>query len=234
MSEDTWTNWAKQIKAISQIGRAYSENPYDLERYAQLDEIAHAMFAQLADAPVERVANLFIGDSGYATPKVDLRGGVFRDGKILLVKERTDDKWALPGGWADVNESPRLGIEREIWEESGYKARALRLVAVKDHAVHDYFPKHPYHIYKLFFLCELAYRRWHPQRPGTVLLVYGYYQGVHRYVMETFRVDPRGGTFHFGLTISQEIAVGIFLGTALLHLYLATRVWPATLAKAEA
>lgn len=151
-----WLDWAKQLRAISQIGKTYAKDPYDQERYHQLADIAHGMLARLADAPVVRVANFFVPDSGYATPKVDLRAGVFSDGKILLVKEKLDGCWSLPGGWADVCESPRRGIEREVREESGYLVKATRLVAVKDRSLHAYTPQYPDHLFKLFFLCELT------------------------------------------------------------------------------
>jgi ADP-ribose pyrophosphatase YjhB (NUDIX family) len=151
-----WLDWVKQIKAISQIGRAYSKDAYDLERYDQLTKIAHAMFARLADVPVSRIDDLFVPERGYATPKVDLRAGVFCEDKVLLVKERTDGRWSLPGGWADVCESPRQGMEREVFEETGYAVRVIQLVAVRDHALHGYQSKHAFHIYKMFFLCEFV------------------------------------------------------------------------------
>lgn len=157
-----WLNWAKQIKAISQIGLAYGKDPYDLQRYRQLQAVAHRMFARLADAPVARIEHFFVPERGYMTPKVDLRAGVFRDDRVLLVQERSDGRWSLPGGWADVNESPRQGIEREILEESGYRARVVRLVAIKDRSLHDYRPQHPDHLFKLFFLCELQGGRASP------------------------------------------------------------------------
>ena len=153
--DSSWVDWAKQIRAISQIGQTYAKDPYDLDRYRQLGDIAHAMIAKLADTPLQRVANFFIPDSGYATPKVDLRAGVFKDGNILLVKEKTDNHWSLPGGWADVNESPRQGIEREVREESGYEVSVERLVAIKDRSLHGYTPQYPDHLFKLFFLCRL-------------------------------------------------------------------------------
>jgi len=100
------------------------------------------------------VVGLFATESGYATPKVDVRGVVFRDDAILLVQERRDGQWTLPGGWADVNDSPAEATEREIWEESGYRARAVKLLACWDRNKHGH-PPYGYHIYKLFFQCEL-------------------------------------------------------------------------------
>ncbi|MDA0117446.1 NUDIX hydrolase [Vibrio sp. T11.5] len=151
-----WLDWAKQIKAIAQAGETYGRDKYDLERYRQLDEIAHQMFAHLSGSPVEQVQKLFIPESGYPTPKIDLRAAVIKDGKILLVREREDDCWTLPGGWGDVCETPKAGVVREVLEESGYVVNNPRLVAVKDRAVHDYQPEFPFHIYKMFFLCDFV------------------------------------------------------------------------------
>lgn len=149
-----WLEWAKQLQAISQIGKTYSKDPYDLERFDQIAEIAYGMFADLGAVPVEKVADLFLPESGYATPKIDLRGGVIRENEILLVLERADQRWTLPGGWADVNETPSEGVMREVFEESGLVVANPRLVAIKDRSVHPYRPTYPFHIYKMFFLCD--------------------------------------------------------------------------------
>jgi len=151
-----WLNWAKQIKAIAQAGETYGKDKYDLERYKQLDEIAHQMFTHLSDSPIEAVEKLFIPESGYPTPKIDLRAGVIKDGKILLVREREDDCWTLPGGWGDVCETAKQGVVREVLEESGFVVNNPRLVAVKDRAVHKYQPEYPFHIYKMFFVCDFV------------------------------------------------------------------------------
>ena len=159
MQENPWIDWVEKIRAIAQTGIAYSEGDerakFDLERYHQLRTIAHEMTALLTEAPRSKVDNYFLPDKGYTTPKLDLRAGVFEDGKILLVKERSDGCWALPGGWADVCEPPSAGVEREVLEESGYRARARKLVAVRDVHRHAYHPRNPHHIYKMLFLCQL-------------------------------------------------------------------------------
>ena len=106
-----WLDWAKQLQALSQAGHAYSTDKYDLERFDSVADIAHKMLAELSDTPVEKVQNLFIPETGYPTPKVDVRAGVLKDNKILLVREREDNKWTLPGGWGDVCETPTKGAD---------------------------------------------------------------------------------------------------------------------------
>ena len=156
MSDTQWLVWVEKIRAIAQNGLTYTKEGYDLERYHQLQAIAHEMTAALAGAPKEKADDFFLPEKGYCTPKVDLRAGVFKGGKILLVKERSDNCWALPGGWGDVCEPPSLGAEREVLEESGFIVNARKLVAVRDTHRHPYHPYNPHHIYKMLFLCDLT------------------------------------------------------------------------------
>jgi ADP-ribose pyrophosphatase YjhB (NUDIX family) len=142
------------LDALAQNGLTFSENPYDMERYEEIRSIAAEMIAQGADMESGRVLALFAADAGYATPKVDVRGVVFRDGKILLVQERSDGLWTLPGGWADVGDSPADAVVREIREESGYETRATKLLALLDRNRHGH-PPHVNHIYKVFIRCEI-------------------------------------------------------------------------------
>lgn len=151
-----WLQWGKRLQAVAQNGLAFSENHFDIERYEEVRRIAAEMLASRADAPAADFLELFLREDGYATPKVDTRGAVFRDDRILLVKERSDGRWALPGGWADVGEGPRESVEREVWEESGFKVKATKLAAVYDRSKHPHRPLMHYHIYKLFFICEIV------------------------------------------------------------------------------
>jgi ADP-ribose pyrophosphatase YjhB (NUDIX family) len=155
MDEPNWLLWARELQAIAQTGLTFSNDRYDIERYQRLRAIAVAMLASGSGAPGERISALFEQDLGYPTPKVDVRGAAFRDGRILLVREISDGRWTLPGGWADVNQSARESVEREIQEESGFQARALKLAAVWDYRRQGHIASHPYSIYKLFFICEL-------------------------------------------------------------------------------
>lgn len=154
--EPKWLEWAKRLQALSQNGLTYAKDTFDRERYEQIQHIAAEMLAEKADAKTEDVLDLFSREKDYATPKVDVRGAVFKDGRILLVKERSDGRWSLPGGWADVGESPAESVEREVQEESGFHVKAQRLVAIYDRDKHPHKPQMHYHIYKLFFICEIT------------------------------------------------------------------------------
>lgn len=147
-------NWAKKIAALAQTGLHYSRNHYDSERYERLLDIAAQMLADAADAEKADARAVLELDEGYITPKVDVRGAVFRDGKVLLVREAIDGLWTLPGGWADIGDAPSEAVEREIREESGYEAKAVKLLAVEDRKRRH--PPSVYDVYKIAFLCHLV------------------------------------------------------------------------------
>ena len=149
-----WLESARRLQAIAQTGIAFAKDPFDLERYQEVSRIALNLFADLAQAPPEPIAGLLLDDLGYATPKVDVRGVVFNEGRLLLVREISDGGWALPGGWADVGETPSESVAKEILEESGLEVDVMKLLAVYDRSKHGHSP-HPNHVYKLFFRCEI-------------------------------------------------------------------------------
>lgn len=151
---DPWLDWIRRIQAICQMGLEYSENPFDQARYQELRMIALTMLEARCELPSGQALELFRHETGPATPRVDVRGAVFQDERVLLVRERADGCWTLPGGWADVGEPPSRAVEREIREESGYEARAVKLAAVYDRDRQGH-PPGPYCIYKIFFLCDL-------------------------------------------------------------------------------
>jgi len=151
-----WLEWARRVQAIAQTGLEYCKDPYDRQRYEQIRGLAAEMAAKgagLADAVA--LVELFKNERGYATPKIDIRTAVFDGDRILLVKEREDGLWTLPGGWADVGESPSLAAAREVKEESGYDITVKKLAAVYDRDKHGH-PPMAYHVYKLFFIGELC------------------------------------------------------------------------------
>ena len=148
-----WMHWAREIFSLSQAGLAYSQNPFDIERYKRLQEITAEMIASQSEVQMETALESFSMQAGYITPKIDVRGAVIHEGKILLIQERADGRWAMPGGWADLGNTPASVAEREVWEESGYRVRAEKVVAVLD--ANRIEPMEFYHAYKLIFLCKL-------------------------------------------------------------------------------
>jgi ADP-ribose pyrophosphatase YjhB (NUDIX family) len=147
--------WARKVQAIAQNGLAFTHDPFDRERYTQLTDLVASLLSSELQVPLAAARAFWSGESGYATPKVDVRGGVFADERVLLVRERSDGRWTLPGGWVDVNDAPSAAVAREIHEESGYHARAVKLAALVDKNRHPH-PPGVHHIYKLFFVCELT------------------------------------------------------------------------------
>lgn len=148
-------DWARKVRAIAQNGLQFTHDAFDRDRYEKLQALTDSIVADELGLPVEQVKALWQYDPGYVTPKVDVRGAVFRGESILLVRERSDGKWSLPGGWVDINDSPSEAVVREIYEESGFRARPVKLAALFDRQRHPH-PPSMYHIYKLLFLCELT------------------------------------------------------------------------------
>jgi ADP-ribose pyrophosphatase YjhB (NUDIX family) len=147
--------WARSLQAVAQSGLAWEPSVYDAERYEQVRRIAAEMLADPKQLDVDGVEGLFASQIGHATPKLDVRGAVFRDNEILLVEEASDLGWSLPGGWADVGETPREAVEREVLEESGYRVRATKLIGLYERDRRADRP-HLWHIWKTAFLCELV------------------------------------------------------------------------------
>lgn len=149
-----WHSVAQRIQAIAQTGLAYATSPYDTDRYQELSTIAASMIAGPEPQKIALAVELFAVQHGYATPRVDVRAAVFREHRLLLVRERADGLWTLPGGWAEVGQSAAESVEREVLEESGYIVRAVKLLACWDRNRHPH-PPIPVHAYKLLFRCEL-------------------------------------------------------------------------------
>lgn len=149
-----WLGWARRLQAIAQTGLTYTTDPYDRERYRSVRQLAAEMLTAHSELEPAVALELFSLDSGHATPKVDVRAAVFRGESVLLVRERSDGSWTLPGGWADPGEPPSTAVVREVREESGYETRAVRLLALLDRDTQGH-PPAPFYAYKLFFECEL-------------------------------------------------------------------------------
>ncbi|MBQ3372393.1 MAG: NUDIX hydrolase N-terminal domain-containing protein, partial [Oscillospiraceae bacterium] len=149
---DPWLEFAIRIQSIAQAGLQYSSNPYELERYAELRQIAAEMMAARTDLPVDIIRDVFCNERGYQTPKIDTRAAVFVDGKILLVHENSG-KWALPGGWCDVDQSVASNTEKEVREETGCTVHAKKIIAVQDWRKHN-VKNYAFGVIKIFVLCE--------------------------------------------------------------------------------
>ena len=146
--------WLRRLQSITQAGLTYTRDPYDRQRYEQLQELAAEIAASVAPALDEPWLDIIRAEKGYATPKVDVRAVVEQGGKLLFMRESHDGLWSLPGGWADIGESPSQVAEREVLEETGFEVKARKLLAVYDKARHAHPPEFWYS-YKLFVRCEL-------------------------------------------------------------------------------
>lgn len=143
----------QKLQALAQTGLTYTQDRYDIERYTELRDIAAQLMALQFSADKSQLLELFKNQQGYATPKVDTRAMIVRDGKILMVREADDKLWSLPGGWADVGDSPSHAVCREVREETGLIVNAERLLGVWDRNLHGH-PPYPWHVYKLIFFCK--------------------------------------------------------------------------------
>lgn len=149
-----WLEWSKELQAIAQAGLTYSKDKYDIERFEMIREISLEILAEQTEMDQSIIKELFANETGYATPKVDVRAVVFKDNKILMVEEEIGQVWSLPGGWADIGLSPKEVAEKEVYEESGFKVKASKLIGVMDMKLHNH-PPSAYHIYKFFIQCEI-------------------------------------------------------------------------------
>lgn len=146
--------WVQRLQTIGQAGLTYARDPYDRQRYEQLQELAAEIAASVAPATTDSWLEIIRAEKGYATPKLDVRAVVEREGKLLFMRETQDGLWSLPGGWADIGESPSQIAEREVLEETGFQVKANKLLALFDKARHEH-PHEFWYCYKLFIRCEL-------------------------------------------------------------------------------
>lgn len=153
-------DWARRLQAIAQNGLHFSKDPYDRRRFEQVRQIVAEMLAPASEA--HALVEALALETGYATPKVDTRAVVVRDGRVLLAREAADGLWTLPGGWADPGESPSQNCVREVREETGLEVRAVRLLAVYDRELRGHQPSYLFHVYKLFVHCEITGGRLSP------------------------------------------------------------------------
>ena len=153
MSDDKWLDWAMELQSIAQAGLFYCKDQYDIERFERIREISAEMVSWKAEMPYEKVHHLFCNEIGYQTPKLDTRAAMFKDNKILLVKEN-NGTWSLPGGWVDLFESIKSNTEKEVREEAGLEVEAKKIIAVQDRDKHN-LPRYAYGVCKVFVLCDI-------------------------------------------------------------------------------
>jgi len=146
---------ARRLLAVAQTGLHYTQSEFERERYEEVARIAAELLDGSSQYSAAEIRNAWLMEEGYTTPKLDVRGAMFRGNEVLLVRERVDGRWTVPGGFADVNESPSVSILKEIEQESGYLARVVKLAAVQDRNLHNY-PRFMFHIWKLLFVCEIT------------------------------------------------------------------------------
>lgn len=164
-ADKRWLAWAVELQSLAQAGLTYGKDGFDLERYARIREISAEILAHMTGLPVEKVTGLFCNETGYQTPKLDTRAAVFQEGKILLVRER-DGRWALPGGWCDVNVSVGENTVKEVKEEAGLDVIPRRIIAVQDRAKHN-LPVYAYGVCKIFVQCDAAGGQFTPNLETT-------------------------------------------------------------------
>lgn len=149
-----WLEWTKQLQSIAQAGLTYSKDVYDLERFEIIRNMSVEILTQYTNMDSKNIKELFANETGYTTPKVDIRAVIFRGNKILMVRENNDGDWSLPGGWADIGLTPSEVAVNEVKEESGFDVKAIKLIAVLDKKCHPH-PPSPFHVYKMFIQCEI-------------------------------------------------------------------------------
>jgi ADP-ribose pyrophosphatase YjhB (NUDIX family) len=152
--KEKWLQWASELQSIAQSGLTFSTDNYDRDRYKKIRTLSIEILHEYTDIDHNKIRDLFASETGYQTPKVDIRASVFKDGKILMVREKVDGAWSLPGGWADVNSSVRESAVRECFEEAGAHVQPKRIIAVHLANKHN-SALSPYTIYKIFVECEL-------------------------------------------------------------------------------
>lgn len=150
-NNEKWLEWAVELQSISQGALYYCKDKFDIERFERIREIAAEMINYKTDIPVDKVKDLFCNEIGYQTPKIDSRAAIFKDDKILLVKEN-NGTWSLPGGWVDVDLSVKENIIKEVKEEAGLDVITNKIIAVQDREKHN-LPVYAYKICKIFILC---------------------------------------------------------------------------------
>ncbi|MBN1536065.1 MAG: NUDIX hydrolase N-terminal domain-containing protein [Anaerolineales bacterium] len=166
-----WLTWAREIQALAQTSYHFSENDFQRQRNQRLMEIAAEIIGEYSHLEIVPLVDAFNAQVGYATPHIDVRGAVIRDGKLLMVKENQDGGWTMPGGWADVGDVPSEAAEREVWEEAGFRVQARKVVGVYD--ANRVGPLEVFHAFKIVFLCDILSGEARPSNETSEVAFYG-------------------------------------------------------------
>ena len=147
---DHWLDIAKKINSIAQTGLAFTKDEFDSERYNELLDLSILILNNITEIDSQKLEFVFNRDIGYQTPKVSVRAVIFHAEKILLVKEKMDNKWSLPGGYADTGMSPSEIVVKEVKEESGFDVKPVRILGLIDYNKYQERP-FPFDVYQLLW-----------------------------------------------------------------------------------
>ncbi|MBK9050126.1 MAG: NUDIX hydrolase N-terminal domain-containing protein [Chloroflexi bacterium] len=161
----------EQLRAIAQLGLNYSHDPHDRQRFKKLLDLALQGYAGEFGLPITELSHRFAHEVGHVTPKVGVNAVIFGpEGKLFLTRRRDDQCWELPGGWADLGESPREALRRELIEETGMRVRPRQLIDVHHRLPGDM--GQPHTSYHLTFHCTIESGEF---RPSDETLEAGYF-----------------------------------------------------------
>jgi ADP-ribose pyrophosphatase YjhB (NUDIX family) len=163
--------WAREVQALAQTGHHYAHDDFEKDRCRRLMEIAAEMISENSGLDYLPLVKAFREQVGYATPKIDVRSAIFRDSKLLLVRERVDGGWTMPGGWVDVGDTPSEAAERESWEEAGFHVKARKVIGVYD--ANRVRPLELFHAFKVVFLCEILDGEARPSNETSEVSFFG-------------------------------------------------------------
>lgn len=145
---------ADAIRATATSGLYWTrELPYEQERYHLILKAAADLVALIDARPAAEIHRSFLGELGHQTPKLAVGGIAFdsRD-RILLIQRLDNSLWAIPGGFAEVGQTLRQSVEREIREETGLIAKSRELLGLYDSRRTT---RTPQHTVNAVFTCEL-------------------------------------------------------------------------------
>lgn len=201
-NQQQWLEWAREIQGLAQTGLQYAENDYQRERNQKLLAIAAEIVSEHTDLPNEQVEEIYKSQIGYATPRLDVRGAVFRNERILLVRERFDGGWTMPGGWVDVGDVPSKAVEREVWEEAGFRVEAKKVIGVYD--ANRVSPLELFHAVKIVYYCEIIDGEARPSNETSDVAFFG--QDEVPANLSGERTQPRQISHAFSQLINPDLA----------------------------